>query len=447
MFARILTLTLTLAVASPALAAKSAAKGDILSRLAAIAIASDDPAADRAIDALRARGPEGLKALLALLDDASLRRAGSKGSSTTPTLAAEEARIQGVIDRVAGQRYAHLSRMYWYTDLEAAKAAAAAGGKPILSLRMLGGLTDEFSCANSRFFRTTLYVNKEISRRLSDDFVLHWKSVRPVPRVTIDFGDGRKLERTVTGNSAHYVLAADGTPLDVLPGLYGPEKFGAWLQDVKRLHAQVRTLTASERGARVQAYHAERGAAIERRWARDFLAAEASSPVAALQQAMPIAAREEIDRRVDASRPVLDARTLLRLTTPERWEAMARLPEHRVALDAATRRVIARENPDAVRAGERAVTKAAVAAEAPLLALMTRLQSSIAADGVRNEYTLHRQAHEWFARGELPDDVERLNDRVYAELFLTPNDDPWLGLVTPETYTALENGGVVAASP
>ena len=73
---------------------------------------------------------------------------------------------------------------------------------------MLGKLTDEFSCANSRFFRTSLYSNKEISNYLRDNFVLHWQSVRPVPRVTIDFGDGRKLERTLTGNSAHYVLTA-----------------------------------------------------------------------------------------------------------------------------------------------------------------------------------------------------------------------------------------------
>ena len=76
---------------------------------------------------------------------------------------------------------------------------------------MLGKLTDEFSCANSRFFRTALYANKEISDYLRDNFVLHWQSVRPVPRVTVDFGDGRKLERTITGNSAHYVLDAAGS--------------------------------------------------------------------------------------------------------------------------------------------------------------------------------------------------------------------------------------------
>jgi hypothetical protein len=348
---------------------------------------------------------------------------------------------------VAGQRYAHLSRLYWYTDLEAAKAAAAASGKPILSLRMLGRLTDELSCANSRFFRTTLYVNENIGRQLRDNFVLHWKSVRPVPRVTIDFGDGRKLERTITGNSAHYVLSAEGTPLDVLPGLYGPEQFDAWLQDVRRLHAQVRPLAAADRGPWLQAYHAARSAAIEHQWARDLVALEAQSPVAALERNLPFVARREIDHRLAAAdRLARDPERLLRITTAERWEQIARLPGHQVELDEACRRVIERENPDANRAAERAVTKGA--AEAPLVRLLvTNLQTSIAVDGVRNEYTLHRQAHEWFASGEVPGDVERLNDRVYAELFLTPNDDPWLGLVAPETYTALENGGRVAVSP
>ena len=33
-------------------------------------------------------------------------------------------------------------------------------------------------------------------------------------------------------------------------------------------------------------------------------------------------------------------------------------------------------------------------------------------------------------------------DRVYAELFLTPSSDPWLGLVPSDTYTALRDGGL-----
>ena len=46
------------------------------------------------------------------------------------------------------------------------------------------------------------------------------------------------------------------------------------------------------------------------------------------------------------------------------------------------------------------------------------------------------------AESKLASDVNALNERVYAELFLTPSSDPWLGLLPPDTYTALENDGV-----
>ena len=82
-------------------------------------------------------------------------------------------------------------------DLDAFDQLMRANEKQVLgtALRLLGNLDEEYSCANSRFFRTTLYANAEVSRYLHDHFILHWKSVRPVPRITVDFGDGRKIER------------------------------------------------------------------------------------------------------------------------------------------------------------------------------------------------------------------------------------------------------------
>ena len=140
-------------------------------------------------------------------------------------------RLRAALDAVARQRDAAWSGLYWYTDFAAAKAAAARAGRPILSLRLLGNLDEELSCANSRFFRTVLYANAAISNELRNNWILHWESVRPVPKITIDFGDGRKLERTITGNSLHYVLSADGSFVDVLPGLWGPKEF---LQEIRK---------------------------------------------------------------------------------------------------------------------------------------------------------------------------------------------------------------------
>jgi hypothetical protein len=74
--------------------------------------------------------------------------------------------------------------------------------------------------------------------------------------------------------------------------------------------------------------------------------------------------------------------------------------------------------------------------------MVRALESSVALDTVKNEYRLHREIHRWLSDASDQPDVETLNERVYAELFLTPSSDPWLGLAPADVYTALPNGGV-----
>jgi hypothetical protein len=187
---------------------------------------ADDSARPEVVAKLREKGPEALAELMRVraqlarqIETLVKQPAEEDRSKQVQELQQRQAKLDALIDQVGMQRHCSRSGLYWYTDLEQAKAAARTSGKPILSLRMLGNLNEDFSCANSRFFRTTLYANGEISQALRDNYVLHWKSVRPVPRVTIDFGDGRKLERTLTGNSIHYILTPDGEVVDALPGL------------------------------------------------------------------------------------------------------------------------------------------------------------------------------------------------------------------------------------
>jgi hypothetical protein len=139
-----------------------------------------------------------------------------------------------------------------------------------------------------------------------------------------------------------------------------------------------------------------------------------------------------------------DPAHLAQATTDEVWSKIAALPAHQVKLDVATASVIRRENPDAAKAGARAITKRKV--EDPILRMVRNLQTSIAVDAVRNEYTLHRKIHEWFAAGSTPATFDDLNERVYAELFLTPSSDPWLGLAPNDAYTALTQGGVARSA-
>lgn len=138
------------------------------------------------------------------------------------------------LDTVCAQKDAHTALLYWFTDLQAAIAEAQRTKRPILSLRLLGRLDEELSCANSRFFRKSLYIAPAINQLLRERFILHWESVRPVPKVTIDFGHGKTLVKTLTGNSAHLVLDTTGRPVDALPGLFDAETFA---QLLVRAHA------------------------------------------------------------------------------------------------------------------------------------------------------------------------------------------------------------------
>ena len=74
-------------------------------------------------------------------------------------------------------------------------------------------------------------------------------------------------------------------------------------------------------------------------------------------------------------------------------------------------------------------------------------ERSMAEDTVRNEYLFHSTIHDWLANDTAPRDLKQLNEKVYAELFLTPSTDPWLGLMPADSYSALDNNGVAIAAP
>ncbi|MEO6323401.1 MAG: hypothetical protein ABIT01_08290 [Thermoanaerobaculia bacterium] len=196
--------------------------------LARDAVSRDAVKARRARIELRALGADGLDVLFHTFSEEL--RLGSALAASGGRMPASWAPLTQALDEVAAQKDAYSARLFWFTDLAAAQREAKRTGKPILSLRLLGRLDEELSCANSRFFRTALYANRELSEILRRNWILHWESVRPVPVITVDFGDGRTMHRTVTGNSAHLVLTADGTLVDAIPGLYGPGAFLRVLQ-------------------------------------------------------------------------------------------------------------------------------------------------------------------------------------------------------------------------
>ncbi len=438
-------------------AGQDASESNSLIKFAHQATSDDQVVSAAAISALRAAGPPGITALSKVYAKETaehLRRAGAVAH------AAEDEtwnRIQHAFDSVGDQRDNYASRLYWFTNLQQAEASARASGKPILSLRLLGHLNEEYSCANSRFFRTTLYANAEVAQYLRENFILHWQSVRPVPVITIDFGDGREIKRTITGNSIHYILDAEGRPIDALPGLYGAKAFLEGLRRAAAAEQQASGLSSAERETFLRNYHTTQLADIQQQWLHDLarvgpMPAPAGLTLASKNPDANAAARRAVSKSAieapmlvgGAQVGVVNRNSLEALSSDPTWRAIAALHAEDARLDAGALGLIRSKQPDGVDAMRLATSKSFV--ETPMMRMVRGLEHSIAEDTVRNEYQLHARLHQWFADGTAPQDLAALNKRVYAELFLTPDSDPWLGLAPADVFSALDNSGLVQSA-
>jgi hypothetical protein len=373
-----------------------------LKETAQAALSGSPAEAAEATAALRQAGPAGMQAMLGLTN------AGD------------------ALDRVCGVRDCGEIRLFWYTDLEAAKAAARAEAKPILSLRLMGRLDEEFSCANSRFFRTVFYGNREINQLLRDRFILHWSSMRPVPKVTIDFGDGTRLERTLTGNSIHYVLDRQGRLLEALAGLYGPEAFQNALEEAARAEPKAASLDGSKWVSWVTARQESRLKSRREAFARDIKARRTEAvPVPGPQPIAPLTDRINVSGNT-ASKSIVELRIIEALGSPSDGliHELAELRRPRVHLDAASRDFLLRKQGATGLEAER---------------LVDAFETTVALDEVINEYRTGPAI-----LGKLRDpkvmkdfDLEAFNLWVYEDVFKTPLSDPWLGLAPADVYGAL----------
>jgi hypothetical protein len=374
-------------------------------------------------------------------DDISELRAGEQlavndlHAKWTAAPAAERAQLQKTLDRVCAQKDCHASRLFWYTDLDQAKQAARRLGRPILSLHLLGRLDEELSCANSRFFRTLLYSDDQVAAILRDQYVLHWHSVREVPRVTIELGGGRVIRQTITGNSAHYLLDANGAPLDVLPGLYSATAFRNQLEEWVTL---VRTLSGADRDEVLSDYHTQH---LTEASARALEMGIDRTPYEGMEAVW-------VAQRQSQSKAATEVRTLGQLKGNSSRSAKLFQPRREAAAAAvrAPRELdiwsaIGEELKTGVTFSE-STLKLMRSTQTLTAEVLDNLRRTVAADTAFNEYDLHRRAHEWFALGQVGD-LYSLNERVYDELFLTPSSDPWLGLLPESTFTGIEESTLV----
>jgi len=383
---------------------------DDLAGWAEQAVSPDQNVAQKARDHLRAAGPQGLEVLQRrFAHEITLHRVDAVTD-------ARWKRISAALDGVGGQYDNYASGLYWYTDLEKAKAAAQASGRPILSLRLLGRLDEDLSCANSRFFRTTLYPSPEINQLLKERFILHWESVRPAPKVTIDYGDGRKLRRTITGNSIHYILDSDGALVDALPGLYNGPTFRSELERSSDAVKEAHEHGSHDYTAHMQSTQTR----LLQAWFADLAAIHVSLP----------------------ANQTPTERNLEQVMDDKKWQQVAELPDHTAQFGFEVRKMIESKFPTANAALPVAMTKAVV--EIPMMREIRNLSSSVALDTVRNNYMLRTKI---LAVLSGPNgrsmSLPQVNDWVYAQIFLTPRQDPWLGMAPPDVFSAIDGNGEI----
>jgi hypothetical protein len=243
--------------------------------------------------------------------------------------------------------------------------------------------------------------------------------VRDVPKVKIDFGDGRTLERTLTGNSIHYVLDSTGRPVDAIPGLYGPQAFLAQITRGAELAKKVAPLEGEARLKMLSQHHGKRMEAVLAQWNKDL------SKIGAAPKVLE---KDLAKRRVQ-----------LEKASEGKWEQIAARHEEDAELDDASRRAAAKMMPpNAWDAGQIAATKRVV--ENPMLRQFDVLERSLQLDGIQNEYLRHSTLHDWFRSGDVGD-VSMLNESVYRNLFLMPLEDPWLGLSPRDSFSGITADG------
>jgi hypothetical protein len=260
--------------------------------------------------------------------------------------------------------------------------------------------------------------------------------VRPAPRITVDFGDGRKLERTVTGNSIHYILDSDGRLVEAIPGLYGPQAFKRELEVAEMILRSLAAKTGRERESLLQQYYASRTNAISGAWMADTRQFGDKLPlrlrVPENQRRDALSAGRGAATKMSTETPMVRAITsasdaLGRLTDEEAWRLIARLHQNDAILDKRSMSLMKRQN--------RSLS------DEEYYRMFRRFSESIAMDTVRNEYMLRPQIYSWISLENNRANLERFNEWVYANVFLTPSFDPWLGLLSPDIYVAVDDGG------
>jgi hypothetical protein len=108
-----------------------------------------------------------------------------------------------------------------------------------------------------------LFSNRDVAASINRWFEPVWESVRDVPTVSVDFGHGVIVTRTLHGNIATWVCDSRGDALDVLPGIYEPDAYISRLDQLRLLANYVEQHHATPEWLR--AYHQGQATALRQK--------------------------------------------------------------------------------------------------------------------------------------------------------------------------------------
>jgi hypothetical protein len=132
--------------------------------------------------------------------------------------------------------------------------------------------------------------------------------------------------------------------------------------------------------------------------------------------------------------------TLQSLTDDNRWSQIAARHFQETAFDPQSTELIESKFPTAWDAAQLTMSKVAV--ETPALKALRKLQQSVAADTVRDNYMFRPQILTFLEEAQAHGfTLDQINNWVYAQVFLTPKDDPWLGFAPQDVFSGIAQNG------
>ena len=227
--------------------------------------------------------------------------------------------------------------------------------------------------------------------------------------------------------------------LEALPGLYGPQAFLRELADAERLFKSVAGTKAQERTNLLGVHYQESYYQLSVAWFNDTTKIGGKAPEGFVfgrnpkGQITAVMAAQLAATKAITEFPLLGAMRATsakfeKITDEDAWRKIAQLHASDAVLDSRSIALIKRQNP--------------ALSDADVARMVHGFQELIALDTVRNEYLMRMKLYPWLLRDPSRGDLAKFNEKVYAELFLTPSSDAWLGLLEKDVYLGIDNAGV-----